>query len=55
MPIAVPAAAVAELERATAPARVLTAPEDLMVFEYDATIERGQPTTVVLPETAGDI
>ncbi len=55
MPIDVPAAAVAELESATAPARVLSAPEDLMVFEYDATIERGQPTTVVLPETADEV
>ncbi len=55
MPIAVPAAAIAELERATAPARVLSAPEDVMVFEYDATIERGLPSTVVLPENAAEV
>ena len=55
MTIAVPAAAVAELERAIAPERVLSTPDDLLVFEYDATIERGQPTTVVFPDSAEEV
>ena len=31
---------------------VLHAPEDLLVYEYDATIERGRPDAVVLPDSA---
>jgi glycolate oxidase len=31
---------------------VLWAPEDLLVYEYDATIERGMPEAVVLPDSA---
>jgi glycolate dehydrogenase FAD-linked subunit len=31
---------------------VLHAPEDLLVYEYDATIDRGLPEAVVLPEDA---
>jgi glycolate oxidase len=31
---------------------VLHAPEDLLVYEYDATIDRGLPEAVVLPDTA---
>ena len=31
---------------------VLHAPEDLLVYEYDATIDRGLPEVVVLPEDA---
>ena len=44
-----------ELEAVTAAERVLSAPEDLLVFEYDATIERGTPTVVVLPDSAAEI
>ncbi len=55
MPTPVPNAAVAELRRATTPARVLDAPEDVMVFQYDATIERGLPSTVVLPDSADEV
>ena len=51
----IPPAAIDELQRATSPERVLSAPEDLLVFEYDATIERGLPTVVVLPEDANEI
>src|SRR3972149_3756283 len=47
----IPPAAINDLRRALAPDRVLSAPEDLLVFEYDGTIERGQPQVVVVPPT----
>ena len=34
---------------------VIHAPEDLLVYEYDATIERGLPEAVVLPTTAEQV
>ncbi len=34
---------------------MLHAPEDLLVYEYDATIERGLPEAVVLPDTAEQV
>ena len=34
---------------------VLHAPEDLLVYEYDATIERGLPDAVVLPATTEQV
>ena len=34
---------------------VLHTPEDLLVYEYDATIDRGLPEVVVLPEDAGGV
>jgi glycolate oxidase len=34
---------------------VLHAPEDLLVYEYDATIERGLPDAVVLPTSAEQV
>jgi len=34
---------------------VLHTPEDLLVYEYDATIERGLPEAVVLPATAQQV
>jgi len=34
---------------------VLHAPEDLLVYEYDATIERGLPEAVVLPTTTQQV
>jgi glycolate oxidase len=34
---------------------VLHAPEDLIVYEYDATIERGLPEAVVLPDSAEQV
>jgi glycolate oxidase len=52
---AIPQAAITELQRALSPDRVLHTPEDLLVFEYDGTIERGQPQVVVFPDTAQDV
>lgn len=34
---------------------VLHAPEDLLVYEYDATIERGLPEAVVLPQNTSEV
>ena len=51
----IPPAAINDLRRALAPDRVLSAPEDLLVFEYDGTIERGQPQVVVFPETTAEV
>src|SRR6188474_3380516 len=52
MPNAIPPAAIADLKRALSPDRVMSAPEDLLVFEYDGTIERGTPQVVVFPDNA---
>jgi len=41
-----------ELQAIVGKQYVLHAPEDLLVYEYDATIERGLPEAVVLPATA---
>ena len=46
-----PPSVVRELQAAIGKRWVLHAPEDLMVYEYDATIERGLPEAVVLPAT----
>src|SRR3989337_712432 len=55
MPNPIPPAAIADLRRALSPDRVLSAPEDLLAFEYDGTIERGQPQVVVFPETTAEV
>jgi glycolate oxidase len=52
---AIPPAAIADLQRALSKDRVLHTPEDLLVFEYDGTIERGQPQVVVFPDTAQEV
>ena len=44
-----------ELRQAVGPRFVLSAPEDLLAYEYDATIERARPQAVVLPETAEQV
>ncbi|HEU4759901.1 MAG TPA: FAD-binding protein, partial [Dehalococcoidia bacterium] len=41
-----------DLQAAVGKRWVLHTPEDLIVYEYDATIERGLPEAVVLPDTA---
>jgi glycolate oxidase len=51
----VPAAAVRDLRRALSPDRVLSRREDLVVFEYDGTIERGLPQVVVFPDSAEEV
>src|SRR5690606_21958098 len=53
--IPIPPEAIADLKRALSPDRVLHTPEDLLVFEYDGTIERGSPQVVVFPDTAEEV
>ncbi len=51
----IPPQAIAELRAALAPDRVLSEPGDLVVFEYDGTIERGSPQVVVFPDTVEEV
>ncbi|GAG45115.1 unnamed protein product, partial [marine sediment metagenome] len=44
-----------DLQRAVGAKWVLHAAEDLIVYEYDATIERGLPEAVVLPDSADQV
>jgi glycolate dehydrogenase FAD-linked subunit len=44
-----------DLARLTAPERVLTRPEDLMLYEYDALSARRVPDAVVFPETTAEV
>jgi len=46
---------VRELQVAVGPEAVLYTPEDLLVFEYDGTIDRALPQVVVLPTTAEEV
>ena len=46
---------VRDLQAAVGARWVLHAPEDLLVYEYDATIERGLPEAVVLPDSAQEV
>jgi glycolate oxidase len=50
-----PSRLVRELQAAIGRKWVLCAPEDLLVYEYDATIERGLPDAVVLPNSADGV
>jgi len=51
----VAASLIKDLQSAIGVKSVLHAPEDLLVYEYDATIERGLPEAVVLPETTEEV
>ncbi|MEE8346377.1 MAG: FAD-binding oxidoreductase, partial [Dehalococcoidia bacterium] len=44
-----------DLSRVVGRRWVLHEPEDLLVYEYDATIERGLPEAVVLPYNANQV
>ena len=50
-----PESVIMELQRIVGADNVLFAPEDLIAFEYDATIERGVPDAVVLPKTTQQV
>ena len=50
-----PGNAIRELQAAIGRKWVLHAPEDLLVYEYDATMERGLPEAVVLPESTEQV
>jgi glycolate oxidase len=51
----IPIAAIDALTAVFGKERVLHTPEDLLVFEYDGTIERGSPQVVVFPDTAQEV
>jgi glycolate oxidase len=44
-----------ELEALLGPKAVLSAPEDLMLYEYDGSVELGSPRCVVFPASAADV
>jgi len=46
---------IAELQAIAGAANVIYRPEDLIVYEYDGTIDRGRPSVVVLPDGADQI
>src|ERR1700674_2621604 len=48
-------ALIRELQAAIGKRWVLHAPEDLLVYEYDATIDRSLPEAVVLPQSTEDV
>ncbi|MCA9848207.1 MAG: FAD-binding protein [Dehalococcoidia bacterium] len=50
-----PGSLIRELQEALGASNVLHEPEDLVVYEYDATIERSLPDVVVFPATAEDV
>ena len=51
----VPPALVRELERIVGPGALYWRPEDLILYEYDGTIDRGLPSVVVLPDTVEEV
>ncbi|MBI2913825.1 MAG: FAD-binding protein, partial [Chloroflexi bacterium] len=53
--VVAPRKLVRELQAAVGRRWVLHRPEDLIVYEYDATIERGLPEAVVLPDSAEQV
>lgn len=44
-----------ELEQIAGPGAVLVAPEDLMLYEYDGSVDRALPKAVVFPQTTGQV
>jgi len=53
--VTAPKPLVRDLQSAVGRRWVLHTPEDLLVYEYDATIERGLPEAVALPDTAEQV
>lgn len=50
-----PAPIIAELEQIVGKGAVYWRPEDLLVYEYDGTIDRGRPSVVALPDSAEQV
>jgi glycolate oxidase len=46
---------VRELQKLLGTAAVLHRPEDLLLYEYDASVEKGRPDAVVFPSTSEDV
>ena len=50
-----PAPFIHDLEKALGPDAVVWAPEDLLVYEYDGTFDRGDPQAVVFPANTQEV
>jgi glycolate oxidase len=50
-----PAAPIRELQKLLGPGAVLHAPEDLLLYEYDGSIEKGRPDAVVFPSSTEEV
>src|SRR5216684_122967 len=46
---------VREFEKLLGPASVLHRPEDLLLYEYDGSVEKGRPNLVVFPDSTEDV
>ena len=46
---------VREFEKLLGPSSVLYRPEDLLLYEYDGSVEKGLPDVVVFPTTTGQV
>ncbi len=55
MPTTASPALIEALQRAVGSQHVLPAPEDLIAYEYDATIDRARPDAVLFPATAEQV
>ena len=51
----IPRALIAELEAIVGRGALYWRPEDLIVYEYDGTIDRGLPSVVALPDTVAEV
>jgi glycolate oxidase len=50
-----PAAPIRELKKLLGPGAVLDLPEDLLLYEYDGSIEKGRPDAVVFPTSTEEV
>ena len=50
-----PASLIRELEALLGPAGVLSQPEDLVLYEYDGSVEQARPDLVVFPRTTDEV
>ena len=48
-------ALVSAFEKLTSPARVFSRPEDLLLYEYDGSVDKGRPDLVVFPESTAEV
>jgi len=46
---------VREFEKLLGPSSVLYRPEDLPLYEYDGSVEKGRPDLVVFPDSTEDV
>lgn len=48
-------ALVSAFEKLVSPARVVSRPEDLLLYEYDGSVDKGRPDLVVFPESTAEV